>query len=58
MGEIRNSYQIFVGKPEGKGPLRGPMCTWEDNIEMYFIKKLGYAVALCYKSGGRRFDSR
>jgi hypothetical protein len=24
----------LVGKPEGKRPLEGPRCRWEDNIKM------------------------
>jgi hypothetical protein len=32
MGEMRNTYRIFVGKPEGKRPLGRPWCRWEDNI--------------------------
>jgi len=32
MGELRNTYRIFVGKPEGKRPLGRPWCRWEDNI--------------------------
>jgi hypothetical protein len=34
MGEKRNAYRIFVGKPEGKGPLGRPRRRWEDNIKM------------------------
>jgi hypothetical protein len=34
MGEIRNAYNIFVGKPEGKRPLGRPRRRWEDNIRM------------------------
>jgi len=26
MGEIRNAYNILVGKPEGKRPLDRPRC--------------------------------
>jgi hypothetical protein len=26
MGEIRNAYNILVGKPEGKKPLGRPTC--------------------------------
>jgi hypothetical protein len=29
MGEMRNSYKIFVGKPEGR-----PRRRWEDNTRM------------------------
>jgi len=32
MGEIRNVYNVLVGKPEGNTPLRVPRLRWEDNI--------------------------
>jgi hypothetical protein len=32
MGEIRNSYGILFGKPEGEQPLGRPKHIWEDNI--------------------------
>jgi hypothetical protein len=28
MGEKRNVYRLFVGKPEGKRPLGRPRCRW------------------------------
>ena len=28
-------YRVFLGKPEGKRPLRRPRCRWEDNIKVY-----------------------
>jgi len=34
MGEMRNAYNIFVGKSEGKRPLRRHRHRWEDNITM------------------------
>jgi hypothetical protein len=34
MGEMRNAYNIFAGKPEGKRPLRKPLHRWEYNIRM------------------------
>jgi hypothetical protein len=34
MREMRYAYNIFVGKPEGKRPLRIPGCAWEDTIKM------------------------
>ena len=34
MGEGRGVYGVFVGKPEGKRPLRRPRRRWEDNIKM------------------------
>jgi hypothetical protein len=33
-GERRSAYGIFVGKPEGKGPLGRPKRRWVDNIKM------------------------
>jgi len=35
MGEIRNSYNILVGKPEWKRPLGRPRLIWKNNIYMY-----------------------
>jgi hypothetical protein len=32
MREVRNIYNIFVGKPEGKRPLGRYRRIWEDNI--------------------------
>jgi hypothetical protein len=34
MGEKRNAYMIFVGKPEGKRPLGRPRRRWVDNFKM------------------------
>jgi hypothetical protein len=34
MGEMRNSYRILVGKPEGKRPLGTSIRRWVDNIKM------------------------
>ena len=34
MGEERGVYRVFVGKPEGKRPLRRPRRRWVDNIRM------------------------
>jgi hypothetical protein len=33
-GDKRNSYRIFVGKPEGKRPLERGKCRWVDNIKI------------------------
>jgi len=35
---MRNSCNIFVGKPEGRRPLWGIMCGLEVNIKMYLKK--------------------
>jgi hypothetical protein len=34
MGEMRNSYNVLVGKLDVKRPLGGPRLRWEDNIIM------------------------
>jgi hypothetical protein len=34
MGEMRNLYNIVVGKTKGKRPLARPKPRWEDNIRM------------------------
>jgi hypothetical protein len=31
-GEMRNTYKILVGKPDGKRQLVRPRRRWEDNI--------------------------
>jgi hypothetical protein len=34
MGKRTGVYRVLVGKLEGKRPLGGPRCRWEDNIKM------------------------
>jgi hypothetical protein len=34
MREMRNTYRIVVGKPEGKRLLRRPRHRWEYNVRM------------------------
>jgi hypothetical protein len=34
MGEIRNAYNILVGKPEGNRSVGRPRSRWEDNIRI------------------------
>jgi hypothetical protein len=34
MGAKRNTYRIFVGKPERERPLGRPRPTWVDNMKM------------------------
>jgi hypothetical protein len=41
MGEKRNAYRIFMGKPEGNRPLGRPRRRWEDNIRMD-LSKIGW----------------
>jgi len=33
MGEMRNAYDILVGRPEGMRPLERPRSRWRDIIE-------------------------
>jgi hypothetical protein len=34
LAEMRNAYNILVGKPKGKRPLRRNRHRWEDNIRL------------------------
>jgi hypothetical protein len=43
MEQMRNSYKIVFGKPQGKKPLTEPRRRWEDNIKMD-LKGIGYAL--------------
>jgi hypothetical protein len=38
MGEKRNVYRLFVGKPEGKRPLGRPRRRWIDKIKMDLLE--------------------
>jgi hypothetical protein len=40
IGDIRNPYNILVGKPEGKRPLRRPRRRWNDILKLLF-KEIG-----------------
>jgi hypothetical protein len=44
MGEKRNVYRLFVGKPERKRMLGRPRCRWIDNIKMDILE-VGLNVA-------------
>jgi hypothetical protein len=52
MGDRRNAYRIFVGKPEGRRPLGRPRCRWVDNIVQcwgylsHFVTSLRYLSLL------------
>jgi hypothetical protein len=41
MGEDRNVFKVFMGKPEGKRPLRRPRRGWEDGIRMD-LREIGW----------------
>jgi hypothetical protein len=41
MGEKRNTYRTWVGKPEGKRPLGRPSRRWVDNIKMD-LREIGW----------------
>jgi hypothetical protein len=43
MGEGRNVYRVFVGRPEGNKPLRRPRCRWENGIKMD-LSKIGWGL--------------
>jgi hypothetical protein len=38
MGKMKNSYNILVGKPEGKRPFGRPWRRWQDNIRKDLMK--------------------
>jgi len=42
MGEIRNSYEVSVGKPQGERPSVRHGRTWEDNIKTDLKKDTAY----------------
>jgi hypothetical protein len=43
MGEKRNVYKLFVGKPKGKRPLGRQRRRWIDNIKMHLLE-IGLSV--------------
>jgi len=54
MGETRNTYKIFVGKPEGKRPLVSYKHRWENNIKMYLEyvgRNLNDFSSICVQTG-------
>jgi hypothetical protein len=42
MGEKKNAYRLFMGKPEGRRPLGRPRHRWVDNIRMD-VREVGWA---------------
>jgi hypothetical protein len=41
MGEVRDEYNILVGRPEGRRPLGRLRRGWEDNIKMD-LREIGF----------------
>jgi hypothetical protein len=41
MGVVRGAYNILVGRPEGRRPLRRPRRRWDDNIKMD-LREIGF----------------
>jgi hypothetical protein len=41
MGKLRGAYNILVGKPEGRRPLRRPRHRWKENIKIY-LGEMGF----------------
>jgi hypothetical protein len=48
VGEKRNTYRIFVGKPEENRPLGRPRHRWVDNIKMD-LGKIGWNLKVHYR---------
>jgi hypothetical protein len=45
MGEVRGAYNMLVGRPEGRRPLRRPRHRWEDNIQMD-LREIGSGMCI------------
>jgi hypothetical protein len=41
IGEMKKTYKILIGKPEGMRPPGTPRRRWEDNIKMD-IREIGF----------------
>jgi hypothetical protein len=41
MGEVRDAYNILVGRPEGRRPLGRHRRRWEDNIKLD-LREIGF----------------
>jgi hypothetical protein len=44
MGEKTELHSVFVGKPEGKRPLRKSRRRWKDNIKMNLLKVVRWGL--------------
>jgi hypothetical protein len=53
MGEMRNTYEILVGKPEGKRSLGRSRCRWEDNNTMD-LREMGWDAVECIRLAQNR----
>jgi hypothetical protein len=52
MGEKRNVYRLFVGKPEGKRPLERPRRKWIENIKTDLLEiRLNVLDWICLAQG-------
>jgi hypothetical protein len=47
---MRNAYNVLVGKPEGKRPLRRPRHKREDDIRMD-LREIGWEGCICLRIG-------
>jgi hypothetical protein len=52
MREMRNTYNILVGRPEGKRSLGRPRRRWDDNVKMD-LRGTGFAGCGLDSSGSR-----
>jgi hypothetical protein len=46
MGEMRNTFKIFVVKPEGKSPLRRSRRRWKNNSGID-LRVIGWEMTDC-----------
>jgi hypothetical protein len=51
MGKVRGAYNILVGRPERRIPLRRPRRRWEDNIKMD-LREIGFGDVDWIGTGG------
>jgi hypothetical protein len=56
VGEVRNAYNIMVGKPEKKRLLGRPRYRWEDNIRMLKVKVKDKVVPVLFFYRAPRYE--